>query len=133
MGRKLTKKGAHLKAWKALSKYVRIKANGVCYTCGDKRDWKEQQGGHYIHSGRSKPVTHYLEDNVKCQCVRCNKYLSGNLGRYGEKLAVEIGLDRLDEMRQLKRQPKQWTIEKLLEIEKNFNDKINELERSSQE
>jgi hypothetical protein len=76
------------RVWRKCSEYVRRRDQGVCYTCGDRKDWKYQDAGHFIH-GKTKP-TYFDTRQIKCQCQRCNHFLSGNLGVYGVKLAREL-------------------------------------------
>ena len=80
--------------WKYFSEWVRRSAKGVCFTCGTKKRWKKMNAGHYIHNALD-----YEPMNVHCQCVRCNKWLSGNLGIYGEKLIKQHGTDAIDALR----------------------------------
>lgn len=65
---------------------------GYCFTC-EKVTPTEGKGtgdaGHFIKRA-CKPLR-YDEVNVNLQCVRCNKYLSGNDGRYAVKLDVVHG------------------------------------------
>mgnify|MGYP001392115687 CR=1 FL=1 len=88
-------KALHKKAWKIQSEYIRRLANGVCFTCGEKRHWKEQQAGHYIH----KDCLDFDSINIHCQCVRCNKWLHGNSGVYAERLIAEYGEQAVAELR----------------------------------
>jgi hypothetical protein len=79
-------------AWDIFSKFIRIKGsdeNGMteCYTCGEKLHWKKLQAGHFHHSKLD-----FDERNIHKQCVRCNKWLSGNLAIYATKLALELGV-----------------------------------------
>lgn len=52
---------------KWFSIFIRKRDNGVCYTCGNKRDWKEQNCGHYVL--RQYYDTRWNEQNCHCQCV----------------------------------------------------------------
>ena len=90
------------KLWDLQSKVIRQEADGVCYICGDKRDWKLQQAGHYCHCSKMNPLSYDLR-NIKCSCVRCNKWLSGNLGQYATKLIKEYGEGITEELESLKR------------------------------
>jgi hypothetical protein len=80
------------KAWEIFSKYVRLRDNFICFTCRVKE--KPGQAGHYIH-GRLD----YDPVNVHHQCVRCNKWLHGNLGIYGEKMTLVYGFDVVQDLR----------------------------------
>ena len=87
------------KAWQAISIFVRsLNAKGEyqqCYTCLGWFKWKTQMDcGHYIH-GRLD----YELNNLKPQCKRCNKWLRGNIGVYGERLIKEIGPEEVEKMR----------------------------------
>jgi hypothetical protein len=97
------------KAWELQSEYVRRYEKGVCYTCGNKRSWKEQQAGHYIH----KDCLDFDSMNIHCQCVRCNKWLSGNSGAYAERLIAEYGAEAVAELREKSRRIKKFTVEDL--------------------
>ena len=86
-------------AWRLISVYVRsLGAKGdlnQCYTCLKWFNWKTQMDcGHYIHDRLD-----YELNNLKAQCKRCNHYLRGNLGIYGERLISEIGAEAVKEMR----------------------------------
>jgi hypothetical protein len=56
--------------------------NGICFTCGNKGN----QAGHFCH-GRLD----FDEINLNTQCVRCNHFLSGNLGLYALFLDKKYG------------------------------------------
>jgi len=77
--------------WKLKSEYVRRTARGICFTCDAKNDWKLCQAGHFRHG-----VLDFDDDNIKCQCVRCNKWLSGNLAEYATRLLWTLGKKKFD-------------------------------------
>lgn len=106
------------KLWKMMSEFVRRRDRGVCFTCGDKRNWKEQQAGHYIH----KDCLDFNFKNINCQCVRCNKWLSGNLGVYAENLMKKYFPEDIEKLREISKQIKKWTITELGEIERELKD-----------
>lgn len=88
------------KAWSLMSIYVRSKdadwrGFNNCYTCGITKHWKELQAGHYIHNKLD-----FNSDNLKPQCARCNKWLSGNLDHYAEHLLADYGTEWLKQLRQ---------------------------------
>lgn len=76
--KKLTKeiiKTLKRKAWRLMSEYIRRRDSGICYTCGDRKPWKQQQAGHFVHStGRENGFSSidFEEDNINCQCSGCN-------------------------------------------------------------
>ena len=85
-------------AWKWFSLYRRLlfaDSNGYvkCVTCGRKYHYKEMQAGHYRHNLN---VVFFEEFNVHPQCVRCNQYLSGNLGKYATYILDTYGREKLE-------------------------------------
>jgi len=98
-------KALHKKAWALKSEYIRRSEKGICFTCGVHKPWKEQQAGHYIHGD----CMDFVELNIHCQCVRCNKWLSGNEGKYAERLILEYGLDAVLGLREIERERKAKT------------------------
>ena len=57
-----------------------------CFTCRRQYLWKELQAGHFKHG---KLDFHPL--NIHPQCVRCNKWLHGNLDSYSLWLTKTYG------------------------------------------
>ena len=60
-----------------------------CYTCGVKKNWQEQQCGHFIP--RSSLATRFMEENTKPQCVGCNVFGSGRPVIFAQMLQEEYG------------------------------------------
>ena len=116
-------KSLHKKAWILQSEYIRRFEKGICYTCGVHKNWKEQQAGHYIH----KDCLDFTLMNIHCQCVRCNKWLSGNSGIYAERMIAEYGERAVAELRMLAGKPKKFTIFELEEIIKNTKELLKNL------
>lgn len=67
------------KCWKLMSFAVRNKENNTCYTCGTTTGL--MNAGHRHHNRLSFDFR-----NIHCQCIRCNKWLHGNLGSYERQL-----------------------------------------------
>jgi hypothetical protein len=85
--------------WNLQSKHIRSSAANFqgmvnCYTCNALKPWQDCDLSHYIHSR----LDFYL-NNLRVCCVRCNRFLHGNLGIYGEKLIKEIGIKEVEKMR----------------------------------
>ena len=118
------------KAWDLQSEWIRRSEKGICFTCGIHKPWKEQQAGHYIH----KNCLDFDLINIHCQCVHCNKWLSGNLGIYAERLIAEYGENAIVELRERERQykkfPKKFTI---FELEEKIADYKELLQTFSKE
>lgn len=127
MPRVLTIKGAHNRAWKACSLYIRTRDHGKCYTCTTQKDITQMEAGHYYHSGNSHPETEYDERNLHCQCYACNRMKSGNRDIYALRLEEQYGHGILQELYQLRYKAKKWTIEELLEIENIYKQKYLQL------
>jgi hypothetical protein len=81
------------KAWNVFSKYIRLRDKGVCFTCDVIKDPKEMNAGHFKHNRLD-----FSEKNINCQCVHCNKWLSGNLGEYALRLIKKYGQEEVDKL-----------------------------------
>lgn len=66
------------------------------------RSWDEELGevtikgmnaGHFKHG-----VLDFDEMNIHCQCVKCNKWNSGELDIYAEHLIRDYGLDKFNDL-----------------------------------
>jgi len=87
------------KCWALWSKKIRSEASDwqgyvECYTCLDYKPMEEMHAGHFIHGKLD-----FDERNIKPCCIKCNMYLSGNLGNYAERLIRENGLEWLEQLR----------------------------------
>jgi hypothetical protein len=69
-------------AWKVFSKWIRNR-DGHCVTCATGG---ADNAGHFWHG-----VLDFDEENINAQCVRCNKWLSGNLAQYSIYLLNKLG------------------------------------------
>ena len=121
-------KSLRKKAWKLLSEYVRRAAadkNGIvrCYTCGRPHYWTDTQCGHYIHGDSLD----YEINNLRAQCVYCNKTLHGNSGVYCERLTKEIGTEEIERMRFKKNQVVKWNVIELEEIISTYTQALSQL------
>ena len=119
----------HKKAWDLHSKVVRMKAKGQCYTCPDKRDWKLQNAGHFKH----KDCLDFDPIAIQCQCVRCNKWLSGNLGEFAIRLVKEYGMMTVDEIRFRANQIKKFTREELEDFIDKYNAQLEVLKNETED
>lgn len=124
--RTISIKGAKTKAWKAISLYVRNR-DRTCVTCSKS---PATQAGHYKHNS-DKPnkqlggnALWYDERNLGGQCTRCNCYNSGELDAFALFLEERYGAGILQDLQRLFITPKKWTIEELLEIEKEYTEKL---------
>lgn len=118
-------KSLHKKAWDLQSEYIRRTERGFCYTCGVKDKWQNQQAGHYIH----KNCLDFDSVNIHCQCPRCNCWLHGNLGVYGERLIAEYGEQTIAELRVRSEQVKKFTITELETLIAAYKQKLQSLQK----
>ena len=113
------------RVWKKCSEYVRRRDRGVCYTCGIIKPWKKQHAGHFRH-GKTKP-TYFDDRQIHCQCPRCNKWLSGNLGIYGVNMIRDYGAEVVGDIIQQSYKFKLWKTKELEELEVYFDNRLKEL------
>lgn len=71
------------KAWKIFGTWIKERDFYTCVTCGV---CEANQAGHFYHN-----VLDFDEENINCQCVRCNHWLSGNLAVYSNYLLNKLG------------------------------------------
>lgn len=121
-------KSLRKKLWKLVSEWVRRKdadEHGFnrCYTCEKQDHWKHLNCGHYIH----KDSLDFEVNNLRPQCVRCNQWLSGNLGIYSEKLSKEIGEEEISLMRQRSKQVKKFQIGELEDMINTYKQALKDL------
>jgi Bacteriophage Lambda NinG protein len=92
---------AHDNLWAAFSLMIRERDNWTCFTCGTAidprvKDERNISMAFYMHAGHYKPQgiyksVKYSPLNVHAQCLRCNKFLHGNLGTYSIVLEKRYG------------------------------------------
>ena len=111
------------KAWKLKSEYVRRKADGQCYTCTNKKPWKQMQAGHYIH----KNCLDYDPIGIQCQCVNCNKWNHGRRGEYALHLVRDYGMQAVVDLEERAKQDHKFNIVELEEIILDLQQKLQEL------
>ena len=75
--------------WKVFAKYVKIRDNYRCYTCGVICKGKNAHCGHFIPASVCGLALYFHEDNNHLQCAKCNIWLQGNQYIYGQKLGEE--------------------------------------------
>ena len=119
----LSKTKLHKQAWDLQSEYIRRLEKGICFTCGKHFPWKETNAGHYIHGNKMD----FVKLNIHCQCVRCNKWLSGNSGIYAERLIAEYGEEAVAELREINKHEHKFTIIELQNLISTYKQKLGEL------
>ena len=76
--------------WKLTSKIVRLQSDR-CYTCDAHIPvFAERQAGHHFSQGAHGYVRYDMR-HIRCQCVACNMYKSGNQAEFAYRLRKELG------------------------------------------
>ena len=122
---------AKKRAWKAFSQYIRMKAAdhtgyAQCVTCGVNKPWQEMDAGHFIPKSRGSAI-YLVEENVHVQCKGCNMCEGGKFEWYYPYMVEMYGEEGIEELRQLSRTTKHFTVQELLEIEAEYKKKVKEL------
>jgi len=115
------------KTWDACSKYVRTRdclkttgnpEYGRCYTCGAGRQFKQLQAGHFIPGRRNSIL--FDTRGIHAQCTRCNYMREGATLEYLDQMLVDHGQEVVDDLRQLDKQTRKYTVAELAELEAEF-------------
>lgn len=106
--------------------YIRLRdAKQGCITC--KRPFKDKyDAGHFLSVG-SYPALRFNEDNVHGQCVACNQHGHGMQTEYFIELPKRIGLDRLNNLLELRKSTLKLTELEIKELIEKYKKKIKEL------
>ena len=111
----------------AFNAYVRVRDKDLpCISCGLNKNDNHMTGsgwdaGHYRSRGASPHLRFHLW-NVHKQCVKCNRYLSGNVSNFRIGLVRKIGADRVLQLESMNQGP-EMTIGYLKRIKSIFRRK----------
>jgi hypothetical protein len=118
-------------AWGWVSKFVRLSLTtdgwGRCYTCGKPHDIMNLDAGHFITCDEAS--TRYHLDNIRNQCVTCNRFKQGMHHKFRENLVKEIGIERVEELEALSRTRGDDSTAHHLEVAKEYRIKVNALQK----
>ena len=107
----------------AVNKYIRARdRHKNCVSCGSMPDDKiggSFDAGHYRSRGSASHLRFNLL-NIHKQCVKCNRFKSGNAVDYRIELIKRIGLDSVEKLEN-DNEPRKFTIEYLKRLKKLFN------------
>lgn len=110
-------------AQSAVNQYIRLRdSNTGCISCGSIPDAKRGgsiDAGHYRSRGAA-PHLRFNVFNIHAQCVKCNRWNSGNAVDYRINLINKIGLDRVERLEQ-DHDVRKFSIEYLERIKRIFN------------
>lgn len=114
------------------NKFIRLRdINRTCISCDAPLNSEMVGGGfdagHYLSRG-AKPHLRFDLRNCHGQCKRCNRYLSGNVGNYRERLIARIGIKDVEAL-ESDNTPRHYTIDELKALKAHYQAKIKELER----
>ena len=79
---------------KLFSKYMRLKADGVCEYCGKYVGYARLQTSHF--HGRRKASVRYDETNCSCVCFTCHQYLGSNPYQHTEWFKKRLGWEKFE-------------------------------------
>lgn len=108
----------------SFNSYIRIRdVNKLCISCGclpgDTVRGGKFDAGHYRSRGSASHLKYHLL-NCHSQCVKCNRYLSGNVVEYRKGLIARIGAERVEKL-EMDNNPRKLTIDYLKRVKKIFN------------
>lgn len=117
---------------RAFSAWVRERdkqAGHACISSGQPLDWSGNQvdAGHYRSRGAASHLR-YHPDNCHSQTKRENRYLAGNAIDYRVGLIQRIGIKRVEAL-EADNTPHKWQRDELLNIIKEFKERLSELKR----
>ena len=125
--KKLTLKKLKKKACDLHSKVVRMRAKGVCFTCGDQRHWKEQHAGHVIH----RDSLDFDEIAIQCQCEKCNETNCGESEKFATRLVNLYGLAAVEDIRWRANEIRIFTRDEIEDFIKQYKSELEKLEAAS--
>ena len=108
----------------AFNSYIRVRdKQKQCISCGclpgDTVQGGKFDAGHYRSRGSASHLRYHLL-NCHSQCVKCNRYLSGNVVEYRKGLIARIGAERVEKL-EMDNNPRKLTIDYLKRVKKIFN------------
>lgn len=107
--------------------YVRARDKDLpCISCGEHKHDDHMTGsgwdaGHYRSRGAFPHLRFHLW-NVHKQCVKCNRYLSGNVSNFRIGMVRKIGIGRVEALESMNSEP-EMTIDYLKRIKSIFRRK----------
>ena len=128
--RKLSAKIEKRKALKALSDYIRERDKWTCYTCEkcglyDEDRASKYDAGHLL--SRYWAATLFDEEQIKCQCKRCNIMHENDPEIFKRKWIAENGEKAFEALYQKSKQAVKRTAADYVELRKYFEEKLKEI------
>jgi len=121
---KLKTAGEYIKeAQASVNKYIRMRDYGKpCISCGNLPQQKiggTMDAGHYRSRGSASHLRFNLL-NIHAQCVKCNRFNSGNAVDYRINLIDKIGIENVNKL-ETNNTPRKFSIEYLQRAKSIFN------------
>jgi hypothetical protein len=111
-----------------VNRFVKLRDEGLpCISC-QKEIKGKKDSGHYFSVGNYPSVRFDLR-NINSQCINCNQYNGGNLIEYRKHLINKIGQIEFDELDRLAHQNRQYTINEIKDLIKEYKEKIKQIEK----
>ena len=111
------------------SKYVRAlySTDGMveCYTCNCTKPIPEMHCGHFM--SRRHYATRWEVDNCRPQCVSCNMFNQGQQYIFGKRLEAELGVGRVDQLRELRHEIMKYKTGDYLDMIDSFTSLLDAL------
>ena len=125
------RKGLLAKCQRTINRYIRLrdcKGNGGtnCISCNVWYEFSKLDAGHFIPITSS--AVRFDEKNINAQCIKCNRYLHGNIRHYQKAMIVKYGKDVIQELESKEFVPYKWTVEELEQLHEKYYHLIKELE-----
>lgn len=117
----------------AVNRYCRLRdlyAGRGCISCGSRPEAKfggAMDAGHFRSVG-SAPHLRFLTTQIRLQCVKCNRFLSGNVVEFRRALVSERGDVWVQWLESLHGVAK-WSEEYLIRLKRLANKKTRRLEK----
>ena len=99
--------------WPLISRYVKLNHSkdgryNDCFTCDNVMEIGTIQNhcGHFLP--RTYSPTKYQEDNLRPTCSSCNTFYGGRPVEYERNLRLEIGDERVEELKRMSVMPWKW-------------------------
>lgn len=115
------------KLWRIFTEYVKWRDGYICYTCGNPCSGSNAHGGHFIPKAAGGLALYFHEQNVHCQCAKCNLFLEGNHYLYGQKLGKRI----VDKLYKLMGKNEKWDILDYEKRIKKYETKLKNLKQKN--
>lgn len=111
-----------------VNRYVKLRDTGLpCISC-QKEIKNKRDSGHYFSVGNYPSVRFDLR-NINSQCINCNQFNGGNLIEYRKHLITKIGQNEFDDLDRLAHQNRQYTIDEVKDLIKEYKEKIKQIEK----